>query len=131
MAEQLSASEHIERTPDLKELVSEYHLDFAQAFQILRPKLNAEMERVRAEEKAAMKIKLESAKQSLDDSKAGSASGGSRPATPEGSPKINGMEIDGEDAAEGSEFASAPNTPSTASVPLPQGDGDKVSLLRM
>lgn len=40
-----SDEEHIAHTPDLYELVEEFGLDFAQAFQVLRPRLKAEMQK--------------------------------------------------------------------------------------
>lgn len=120
LSEQLSSKEHIDRTPDLESLVSEYGLDFAQAFQILRPKLNAEMDKYRAEEKAAMAAKLDAEKRSLDIK----INSPSQPTTPlPSSPKIEALQVDGEDT-EGSEDGSEPPTPTAAlmsSVPLPRG----------
>ncbi|KAI9637923.1 transcription factor/nuclear export subunit protein 2-domain-containing protein [Dioszegia hungarica] len=120
LSEQLLSSEHIERTPDLQSLVSEYGLDFAQAFQILRPKLDAQMEKARSAEKASMNAKLDAAKLAIGGARASLSPG--QPTTPLGSPRIEGMQIDAEDG-EGSEFGSEPATPSSAvmpSIPLPQ-----------
>lgn len=58
MAEQLSGEEHIAKIPDLIALVSDFHLDYAMAFQILRPKLKAEFEKIRSDEKAAVQKRL-------------------------------------------------------------------------
>lgn len=125
LSEQLSSAEHIKRTPDLESLVSEYGLDFAQAFQILRPKLNAEIDKTRAEEKAAMAAKLDAEKRALEVK----VSSPSQPTTPlPSSPKIETMQVDEEDA-DGSEYGSEPPTPTsalTSSVPLARG---KVSYL--
>ena len=46
-------------------LVNDFGLDFAMAFQILRPRLNAEFDRVKAEEKAAVQKRLAAEKQAL------------------------------------------------------------------
>ena len=63
LAEQLTPDEHILSTPDLASLVSDFGLDFAMAFQILRPHLNAELDRVKARKEAAMRLKIAAAKE--------------------------------------------------------------------
>ena len=65
LAEQLTSDEHIIATPDLAMLVNEFGLDFAMAFQILRPRLNAEFDRAKGEEKAAVQKRLAAEKQAL------------------------------------------------------------------
>jgi THO complex subunit 2 len=100
----LASVEHINRTPDLDSLVTEFGLDFAQAFQILRPKLNAEMDRVRAEEKAEIATKVDAANQAL--SLKGSPSQSTTPLV--SSPRVEAMQVDGEDGV-----ASQPDLPLT------------------
>lgn len=46
-------------------LVNDFGLEFAMAFQILRPRLNAELDRIRSEEKAAVQKRLAAEKQAL------------------------------------------------------------------
>lgn len=65
MTEQLSSNEHIDLTPELSSLVSEFGLDFAMAFTILRPRINAELEKAATEEKAALQKRLQAEKDSL------------------------------------------------------------------
>lgn len=66
LAEQLSGEEHIVKIPDLVALVSDFHLDYAMAFQILRPKLKAEFEKIRLDEKAAVQKRLMAEKMVLN-----------------------------------------------------------------
>ncbi|WVQ98958.1 hypothetical protein IAU59_006090 [Kwoniella sp. CBS 9459] len=67
LVEQLSSEEHMSTTPDLSELVEEFNLEYGMAFQILRPRLNAELERMRSDEKAAFQKRLLAEKKAMTD----------------------------------------------------------------
>lgn len=97
LSEQLTSDEHINLTPDLVMLVNEFGLDFAMAFQILRPRLNAELERVKSEEKAAVQKRLAAEKQALSQ-RIASPTKEASPALP--SPKSAAIQLDGEEAGD-------------------------------
>ncbi|WWD09899.1 hypothetical protein V865_008028 [Kwoniella europaea PYCC6329] len=59
LVEQLSSEEQLSGTPNLQELVNDFGLESGIAFQILRPRLNAELERAKAERDADVKKRLE------------------------------------------------------------------------
>ncbi|KAK8869600.1 hypothetical protein IAR55_000167 [Kwoniella newhampshirensis] len=67
LVEQLSSEEHMTLTPDLIELVNDFGLEYGMAFQILRPRLNAELEKMRADEKAAVQQRLLAEKKAMAD----------------------------------------------------------------
>lgn len=79
------------------------------------------MDRVRSKEKSASASKLDAAKQTLKAN--GSPAQSNTPLT--ASPRIEGMQIDGEDV-EGTDYGSEPGTPNLPSVPLPQNTAVKV-----
>ena len=95
LSEQLSSEEQIASTPDLSALVRDFGLDFAMAFQILRPRLNAELEKVKSDEKAAVHKRLAAEKQVLS-LRINSPTKETSPALP--SPKSPSLQLDGEDA---------------------------------
>ncbi|WVR05355.1 hypothetical protein IAU60_002369 [Kwoniella sp. DSM 27419] len=66
LVEQLSSEEQMSGIPDLAELVKDFGLEFGTAFQILRPRLNAELERVKADEKAAIQKRLLAEKEAMN-----------------------------------------------------------------
>nr|XP_018263621.1 uncharacterized protein I303_03491 [Kwoniella dejecticola CBS 10117]OBR85779.1 hypothetical protein I303_03491 [Kwoniella dejecticola CBS 10117] len=59
LVEQLSSEEQLASTPSLQELVEDFGLEYGMAFQILRPKLNAELDKAKAEHDANLKKRLE------------------------------------------------------------------------
>ncbi|KAL7424172.1 THO2 plays a role in transcriptional elongation [Cryptotrichosporon argae] len=65
LSEQLTPDEHIALTPDLTALVSDFGLDYANAFQILRARLNAALEKTREEDKANIQNRLKTEKEKL------------------------------------------------------------------
>lgn len=67
LVDYLTSDEHIVLTPDLQQLVVDFGLEYGMAFQILRPRLNAEIERARVEEKAAVQARLEAAKKAMSE----------------------------------------------------------------
>ncbi|OCF36409.1 hypothetical protein I316_01658 [Kwoniella heveanensis BCC8398] len=67
LVEQLSSEEHMSTTPDLVELVEKFNLEYGMAFQILRPRLNAELERMKSDEKAAFQKRLLAEKKAMTD----------------------------------------------------------------
>ena len=75
-------------TPDLATLVSDYGLDFSIAFLLLRPRLNAELDRAKAAREAAMRLKLAAAK---DEGLRGSSPSPSQENTPSPSPLASPM----------------------------------------
>jgi THO complex subunit 2 len=128
LSEQLSSDEHISLIPDLTSLVEDYGLDFAMAFQIIRPRLYAELERAKDEDKAAVQKRLLAERQALE----ARINSPSKEETPlPSSPKVEGMQMDEEvqeavleDAGEGKEV---PKTADVSSVPPPKFAAVRVS----
>ncbi|WWD16138.1 hypothetical protein CI109_100563 [Kwoniella shandongensis] len=67
LVEQLSSEEHMSLTPDLIELVNDFGLEYGMAFQILRPRLNSELEKMKSEEKAAVQKRLLAEKKAMSE----------------------------------------------------------------
>ncbi|KAK4687040.1 THO complex subunit 2, partial [Tremellales sp. Uapishka_1] len=65
LADQLSPEEHIATIPDLATLVSDFGLEYGMAFQILRPRLNAEVDKAKSLDKAAVHRRLVAEKEAL------------------------------------------------------------------
>lgn len=87
LAEHLSSDEHINATPNLGSLVSEFDLDFVMAFQILRPRLNAELQKAKSAKEAAMRLKIAAAKE------AGTIASPIRDSTPLPSPTLSTKDL--------------------------------------
>lgn len=122
MSEQLTSVEHITLTPELASLVQDFGLDFAMAFQVLRPRLQAELERAREEDKAAVQKRLLAEKQALEARN----NSPTKEATPlPGTPAAEAMEVDGgegqevvlEESKDGEEV---PKTAEILTVPPPK-----------
>ncbi|AFR93442.1 THO complex subunit 2 [Cryptococcus neoformans C23] len=93
LVDYLTSDEHIALTPDLQQLVVDFGLEYGMAFQILRPRLNAEIERARVEEKAAVQARLEAAKKAMSEKeRTGSPQKVESPAFP-GSPTTPSLQI--------------------------------------
>ena len=77
--------------------MNEFGLDFALAFQILRPRLNAELDRAKSEEKAAVQKRLAAEKEALSQRNASptSPTKDMSPALP--SPKSALMSLEGDE----------------------------------
>ncbi|WVN86680.1 uncharacterized protein L203_101852 [Cryptococcus depauperatus CBS 7841] len=84
LVDHLTSDEHITLTPNLQQLIVSYGLEYGTAFQILRPRLNVEIGRVKMEEKAAVQARLTAAKKAISEKDK------STPASPqkEGSPAL-------------------------------------------
>ncbi|WVQ78452.1 hypothetical protein IAT38_000538 [Cryptococcus sp. DSM 104549] len=65
--EYLSADDHVNTTSDLFELITEYNLEYGMAFQILRPRLTAEIDRAKLEDKATAQKRIQQAKRMMSD----------------------------------------------------------------
>ncbi|WWC89783.1 uncharacterized protein L201_004709 [Kwoniella dendrophila CBS 6074] len=95
LVEQLSSQEQLAGSLSLEELVNEFGLEYGIAFQILRPRLNAEIERIKAEREADVKKRIE-AERKLKDGRVNSPAteNSALPATP---PKAATPQLDGDD----------------------------------
>ncbi|RSH93955.1 hypothetical protein EHS25_006608 [Saitozyma podzolica] len=97
LSEQLTSVEHTTLTPELASLVQDFGLDFAMAFQVLRPRLQAELERAREEDKAAVQKRLLAEKQALEARN----NSPTKETTPlPGTPAAEAMEVDGGEGQE-------------------------------
>ncbi|TYJ56712.1 hypothetical protein B9479_002643 [Cryptococcus floricola] len=113
LVDNLTSNEHVNLTPDLQQLYEDFGLEYGMAFQILRPRLNAGIEKSRQEEKAAVQARLDAARKAMngkdaEQSATASASGATSPSKAEDSPLAPGSPV--------------PSTPPMVSTPAPEGD---------
>ncbi|EIW70014.1 hypothetical protein TREMEDRAFT_29485 [Tremella mesenterica DSM 1558] len=91
LSEHLLPEEHVMLTPDLTSLVNDFGLEYSMAFQILRPKLNAQLAKAKEQDKEAVQRKLQ-----LERLKALSPNKESMQIPLPVTPKSPSMEIEGE-----------------------------------
>jgi hypothetical protein len=118
--------EHLDLIPDLAELVNDFKLDFALAFQIIRPKLNAAYERNRQEDRNRMEAKLAAEKEraaaEVQNSTSSEIAGLKSPLVSPSSPTLQFETLHGESEVNGTAGENTSHgvpPPKTASVSYP------------
>lgn len=123
LTEHLPPSEHISLIPDLVSLVHDFALGYPIAFQVLRPRLTAQLDQVKAEEKVLRQRKLAEKAEKVKQFPPGGPDSPIRANSSLASPQSVSMPLDADGDTEMSENG--------ATVPAPNGFLESVRITKV